>query len=64
MTCFCSDGGATMCGPCAATPLLANAHAEGLERLAGREPLPMSAADCGELEWRSWGIPATRYGDR
>lgn len=63
MTCFCS-GGPTLCDRCASVSVLAKAHAEGLERLAGREPLVMSAGDRGELEWRSWGVPERRYGDR
>lgn len=60
MTCFCA-GGASLCDRCASVPALASAHAEGLERLAGREPLVMSAGDRGELEWRSWGVAATRH---
>jgi hypothetical protein len=64
MTCFCADGASTLCFSCKSVHVFVSAHAEGLERLSGREPPPMSAADHGELEWRSWGIPATRYGDR
>jgi hypothetical protein len=58
--CFCSVGTA-LCDRCTSVPALAGAHAEGLERKAGREPLPLSAADRGELEWRSWGVAVTRH---
>ena len=61
--CFCS-GGPTLCGRCESVPALARAHAEGLARMAGRNPLPLSAGDMGDLEWRSWGVPARRHGDR
>lgn len=35
--CFCADHQAPLCEHCAAVPVMAGAHAEGLERLAGRD---------------------------
>ena len=57
--CFCLDGGPILCGRCESVPALASAHAEGLARKAGQNPLPLSPGDMGELEWRSWGVAAT-----
>ena len=62
--CFCATGADTLCARCEGVPVLAKAHHEGRERLAGRNPLPMSAGDAGEMEWRSWKVPITRHGDR
>lgn len=54
------DSNAPLCDRCASIPGLAHAHWEGQERLAGREPLIISASDAGELEWRSWGVRESR----
>ena len=63
--CFCFTAGADgapVCDRCSGHPILAKAHKEGLERIAGREPLVMSSADAAELERRASGVAPSREG--